>query len=551
MNLLAGLVLLGVLIFVHEGGHFLFAKLFGVKVETFSLGFGPRILGFTFGETEYRLSAVPLGGYVKLLGENPDEYGLPIPPDEQARTLNAKPLWQRALILIGGPGVNLLFPLLLYFIVGLSVLFQPVYPAVVGEAYGDPAVKAGLESGDEILSVDGTPVKEWTDMQKLVSSKPGQKISMVVRRDGKDKTLTLTPEAVPAKNALQENIKLGFIGVVPDMDPPVVGVPSDAIAAVRAGLKTGDRILSVDGVTMHTWHQFHHLVTSSTGKELKLAVRRPASLTDRDVKDATELDLVYKVPQVNPMGGMLPPSTYVGKVEDDTDVGRILQPGDRITAFNGHPIRHYYQLSTLLAGIEDQTFVLTFYRDTVKHNVVARLTKQEREGPYKDLGPLYRFGAFWMINGDETYTTTVKPHRTLGDILAYPVEKTWDVATLGVKSIWMLFSGQVAFKQLGGPIMIMDVAGKAYNASWTSYLHTMALISISLGLLNLFPIPLLDGGQLAMYAVEAVRRKPLSEKFRERLNYTGLFLLLSLMVLVFKNDFERYWSSIVGFFTGS
>jgi len=550
MNLLAGLILLGVLIFVHEGGHFFFAKLFGVKVETFSLGFGPKILGFKYGETEYRLSAVPLGGYVKLLGEDPDDYGLPLPPDEQARTLNAKPLWQRALILIGGPAVNLLFPLVLYFIVGMSVLFNPVFPPVVGEVYGDPSVQAGLQSGDEILSVDGVAIDEWTDMQKLVSTRPGEDIKLKVRRDGTEIELTLTPEAVPAKNALQEDIKLGFIGVVPDMDPPVVGVPSDAIAAIRAGLRTGDRIVSVNGTKMDTWHQFAALVTSSSGKELKLEISRPLSVTERE-GGGEAMTLAYKVPQVNPMGGMLPPSTYVGRVEDDTDVGRVLQPGDRIAAFNGRPIRHYYQLSTMLAGVEEETFVLTYYRDTAKHNTVTRLTRQDREGPYKDLGPMYRFGAFWMVNGDETHTTTITPSRSLGEILAFPFEKTWDVATLGVKSIWMLFSGQVAFKQLGGPIMIMDVAGKAYNASWTSYLHTMALISISLGLLNLFPIPLLDGGQLTMYAIEGIRRKPLSEKFRERVNYVGLFLLLSLMVLVFKNDFERYWSSIVGFFTGA
>ncbi len=549
MSFIAAIFLLGILIFLHELGHFTMAKLFNVKVEAFSIGFGPKLFGIQLGETEYKISLVPLGGYVKLLGEEPDDFGLPLPPDEQARTLNAQPFWKKALILVAGPGTNLILPFFIYFLVAVSSNGQPVTAPEIGVVYGDPAIRAGLMPGDKVLAIDGTPIDEWEDMLEIISSAAGKQLELTIERNGKQLKLKIVPEPVETFNVFKERVTTGRIGISPEYSPPILGVPEIALPAIRAGLKTGDKVVSVNGEKIKRWIDLVDRLSANKGNEVKLEILRPKVLGEYD-SDIKQMQLTYKVPHTNALGGMLPPDTYVGQVDTDTEIGKVVKPGDRILSINGKPIRHFYAIYTMLPQLKDKDFNLVFEHAGNRQSIITRLTKQERKGPYKDLGPIYKLGIHWIGESADNVVPKTIVHRPFGELVAFSVEQSKKVMDLGIKSMVMLVTGKLSLKQLGGPIMIVDVARRAYSTGIAAYMHTMALISVSLGILNLLPIPLLDGGQFVFYAIEAIRRKPLPLAVQEKINFIGLFILLSLMALVFINDISRYWSSFVGMFKG-
>ena len=213
-------VLLGVLILVHELGHFAFAKLFDVKVIRFSLGFGPKLFSFTRGETEYRLSLVPLGGYVRLLGEDPSE---PIPPKDRPRALAAKPLWQRYTVVVAGPAFNLLLPLLIYFIhyAGQRTLLPPTIGAVLPDL---PAASAGLLPGDRVETVDGRPVRYWEELERTISNSPGKTLRFAIRRGSDAEERDVTPIQIERAGPFRMRERVGWIGVSPRFHLPEIGV---------------------------------------------------------------------------------------------------------------------------------------------------------------------------------------------------------------------------------------------------------------------------------------------------------------------------------------
>lgn len=346
------IIVLGLLIFVHEFGHFLFAKLFGVKVLRFSLGFGPKLFGRQIGETEYLVSAFPLGGYVKMYGENPTDE---IEPAEERRAFNAKPLWQRFLIVAGGPGFNLLFAVLLFFLIYAFVgLPTPVPGTRIGQVAPDsPAAAAGIKLGDEILSINGQPTEKWEHVSEIIRQGGGLPVTVVLRRGQETLTVTGTPTIQAITNIFGE--------------------------------KVGERYL--------------------------LGITRSDEMTFEKVS-------------------------------------------------------------------------------------------------------LFRAFEAGMM-------------------------QTWNLISLTILSLVKIIQKVVPASELGGPILIAQLAGQQMEAGWLNLVYFMGLLSVNLGILNLFPIPILDGGHLLFFAVEGVLRRPLSMKTREMLQQIGLFLLVSLMFFVFYNDIMR------------
>lgn len=434
-SILAFVFVLGVLIFVHELGHFLMARRIGVRVVTFSLGFGPKLLSFRRGDTEYCVSAIPLGGYVKMAGENPEE----------ARTGAAdeflsKTKWQRFQVLIMGPVMNLA----LAFIVTAVVLYQgapmPAFdqlPPVVG-GFSEPIVdgvpqrsvakEAGVLPGDRIVSVDGTPLDTWEAFAMVIVGKANRNVSIVVDRGGRQIEFKMVPLA-------QGKYEFGDIGVMPVMHP-VVAALERGTPGEEAGLQPGDVILAAGGERGVSRQRLIELVGASGGKPLTLEIKRDGQTQQMTVTPR-------KIRGVDMIGATLYPYEF-----------RIVNPG-----------------------------------------------------PF--------------------------------EALKMSAVQNWTWTKLIVQTLAGLFTRETSVKQLMGPVAIADLSGTAAEQGWVSLFSLLAMISLNLGLLNLMPIPVLDGGHIAILALEGVSRRDFSLKVKEKMLLAGFVLLLTLMVTVIYNDLTR------------
>jgi len=432
MDLLVGIVLvLGIMILVHELGHFAVARLFGVRVDVFSIGFGPRLFGWKRGATDYRVSLLPLGGYVRMAGQDfgEDRTGA---PDE----LVSKPRWQRAFVAFAGPFVNLVFPVLLlagfFMFVGLphfSFLDQPVQ--VVAALPANASVETPLRAGDRILFLNGTPNPTWEQAQNIISeAAPGSTLKFEAENNGARRSLE-----IPVKDNEQKRRLLGYAPIRPVVDEVLPGMP-----AYRAGLREGDRILAVDGMKIESWGQFVDAVKHSNGRRLAVEVQRNGQIV--------RLDLT---PQQGPN-----------------------EAGETV-----------WQIGVL--GAEDLT--------------------------YKRVGIVEgaRYALVMTSSG---------------------IEQVFGVVA-------KLFSGRVSVKQLQSFVGISREAGQAVRKGPFAVISLMAVISVNLGILNLLPIPILDGGHILLLAIESFLRRDLSMAFKERFVQVGFVFLLVLFGYVMYNDVVR------------
>jgi regulator of sigma E protease len=541
------IILIGVLIFVHELGHFLTGKLLGVKVLTFSLGFPPRLLGKRIGETEYVLGAIPLGGYVKFLGE---EAGDEISKEELARAFHVQPIWKRLTIVLAGPVMNLVFPLLIYFVV---ISLQPkILPTTVGMLLpGGPAERAGLLPGDRIAEIDGETVKAFDDIRDTLADRGGRTVKIVFFRDGKRMEKTVAVEKQTELLPLDLKREVGRIGIYSSYSAAVIQVPDMESPAYRCGLRTGDLIVSFDGRPIVRWSDLEKIEPKDPSRVVvhllrpgkvqagdgSIHVYKPASVT---------LDMVGGDTSMRSLGidstelfirGVTP-----GSVADMVGI----RPGDRIVKLNGKEIKLWDQLELTLKMFPEAYHEMTLRRPDGSYlSVRFKLNKQSSMDQLKQPMISYVFGAFnYSVYKDEEMIPTPDPIRRA---LRGSISETASVMKLTFVGIVRILQGKISSKTLGGPIMIFDIAGKAAKRGTGSFLWIMALISINLGIINLVPIPMLDGGLILLFIFEAVTRKTPGPRFRLVYQYIGLAIIGLLIVFVFKNDIERYWDSIVGF----
>ena len=433
-TLLAFLFVLGVLIFVHELGHFVMARRVGVKVLKFSLGFGPRLVGFTRGDTEYVISAVPLGGYVKMAGENPDD-----PRSGREDEFLSKSKWERFQILIMGPLMNLILAVLVLAGVLMHGADIPAYqskPPVVGQVTPDsPAARAGIQRGDLLVSVAGRDVSTWEDFIIGVGTRADRATDVGVLRDGKQFTVTVTP-------APQTRFEIGEIGVQPDTHPTVAALLAGG-PAEKSGLKSGDVIVRVDGVTMNAREQLIAAVSKKANTPVTMSVMRDGAPVD-----------VTVVPEAN--------------------AGRC---------------------------------------------------------PSLETGA----GCIGISIGEEVIK--IKPGPL--DALVMSAKRNWDQAGLIFMTIGQLITRETSTRQLMGPLAIAQLSGESAEAGWVHLFALMASISLNLGLLNLLPIPVLDGGHIFIMMLEGLARRDFSLKVKEKMFLAGFAMLLMLMVTVIYNDLTR------------
>jgi regulator of sigma E protease len=448
---LAFLVAIGVLVAVHEYGHFWMARRMGIKVLRYSIGFGKVLWSRRAADgCEYAFSAIPLGGYVKLL----DEREGPVPPELLAQAYNRKPVWRRILVLLAGPFANFLFAAVAYWI--LFVVGIPALKPVIGDVIADsPAAEAGLQSGDSIVAVAGAPVatREGAVLSILDRLMDGAPIELTVRADegeGSPRTLDLVVEGdrrgLTEPGALLPG--LGFDFWYPTV-PTEIGKIVPGSPAARANLALGDRIVAVDGEPVEDFAALVERVQPSPGKTLRFTIERKGGTFEVPIEVESQRD-----------GARL--------------VGRI--------------------------GIQP----------------VPNLAVPD------DMRALERYGVVQSAG------------RAVG--------KTWDMSVLTVRMIWNVATGDVSVKNLSGPINIAEYAGFSARQGILSFLSFLAIVSVSLFVLNLLPIPILDGGQVVYQLAELVKGSPLSERAQAVGQQIGILLLLVLMSFAFYNDLSRLFS---------
>lgn len=544
-NFVLFVILLGVLITVHELGHFLVAKWLNVKVLRFSIGFGPKIVGFTRGETEYRIAWLPLGGYVKMAGELPyDELN----PEDASRGFLAQPPWKRALIVVAGPVFNLVFPILIYF---FTFLGQHEFAAtrIADVQPGLPAAVAGIKPGDKIVSVEGEQVLTFNQLQDALAERGGVETRVTVERDGKTFDATLTP-AHSFETGDLESTTRGRVGISVSSPPPLIGVEPGSPAA-NAGLKTFDKIVAVNGQPVKDLATLAEVLAKAEGA-LKLTVLRleAQGLPGLFISNPRLIDVQMEKQPGEGLAaiGADRSDLYLSKVYDGSPAEKAgLREGDRLVAVNGKQLTSFGSFQAAIGHAKDQD------GKPVPFELEWRSGGEMRKG-------MLKVGEFDVIDvmGQKLPTTAVgvgasyiagmhvtqaaeKVKVTFGPMkaLALGTERLWeDIRKIGLV-LAKLVTGDLSTDTLGGPIMMYQLAGKASELGMEYFLGLMAIISVNLGIMNLLPIPILDGFALLSAIWEGIRRRPIPMRAREIANMVGLAMLVILMVLVFKNDLTR------------
>jgi regulator of sigma E protease len=422
-NIVAVVISLGFLIFVHEAGHFLMAKLFGVRVLVFSFGFGKRLFGFRRGETDYRVSLVPLGGYVRMSGDNPEEAA-----DGDPRDFLAKPKWQRFLILFAGPFMNLVIALAFMTIVNMAGRYVAIIPPIVGDVLpNQPAAGAGLQHGDRITAVNGDRIEDFDDLRMTISMSAGTRLKIDYVRDGQPRSTTLIPRREQTTYGT-----IGRAGFGPLINAEVGKVEPGTIAA-KAGLNAGDRIIGVDGAPVTQVDDFNKVVIAKKGAAMQLVVQRGAQ-----------------------------------------------------------------QLPMTLAA-----------------------------APFSENDPYRGFAM----------ATPVEFRKLpLGSAIVESARENMKMVRYAFAAIGRLFRPEGSVKELSGVVTIAKISGEAMKLGWKDFIHLIAMISLQLGIMNLLPIPVLDGGHIMVLLVEGAARRDLSIRVKERIQQVGFAALATLMILVTYND---------------
>ncbi len=546
----AFVLLLGVLITIHEFGHFAVAKLCGVKVLKFSIGFGTPIgfgkyrLLWKRGETEYVVAWFPIGGFVKMLGENPDEEEGEEALADPERALSNKPMWQKLAVVAAGPVMNLIFPI--FILVGILAMGIPQRVAIVGNVEaGSPAAEAGVLAGDRILSVDGEPVAWWDDALGAVRERPGGLVELTVERAEAQQTLRVSVEGRSGLDPFNAHKELGWIGLDHARPLTYLSVAEGSLAQ-RAGLRSGDRVLAVDGREVANWQEWAEAYAAGPrGSTVTLRVLGQGE----DEASARELG----VQSLGSMAelGVEPALLRIGQVTPDSAAGEAgIQAGDLLLSVDGKPLAGFAAFRDRVLESEGQPLEIRYARggETLSASVAPRMTEAELiDGVVEKIYLIGISGQDEVVAGALAQEVIRNPFESIPRATMMTV----DITRAFMVGLGKLVSGEIPSNQLGGPLRIAEEAHKAFQSGWERYLHLMILISINLGILNLLPIPVLDGGQALIFTAEGILRSPLSPRIKEGLQGAGLAMLALLMGFAFWNDFVRYGGMIIDLLRGS
>jgi regulator of sigma E protease len=537
-NLWALILLIGPLIFVHELGHLLAAKLVDVKVLRFSIGFGPPLLRARFGETEYCLAPIPLGGYVSMLGQGNED----VPIAEQERALSNKPLWARYLVLGAGPLANLVLPVLVYFFFFLQ--HTTLTPAVIGTVVaGSAADQAGLMQGDRIVAIDDRDIRSWSDMSQRVAESPGIDLKVQIERDGKRLDRTVTPAKKLSRNALGVATPVGRLGVLASFYAPQIGIIDPRSPAYLEGLRSGDTITSINGEPVRTVEELQRMLDSTGDGLVRLTYLRATPVV-APIGTLLWYESAHAqlLPGKDGSGtGILPANSFVRSVEPGSPADRAgLVPGDRVLAVDGVSTAQWEVLTDVLAQRRLEAVELTVQGlGKSPRSVSLQLEIRTWRDIYQQDRQELWFGAQPFA---KIYTSEPEPIRgRFTYAMGSAVGGTGEVISMLWTTLVQMLTFERGVDDLSSVVGLFKVAGTAAEQGPGEFLRLVALLSVNLGFVNLLPIPILDGGHLLFFTVEAIRRRPLGQRAREIASAVGLVVILLLLLVAARNDIIRYW----------
>jgi regulator of sigma E protease len=536
------IVLLGLLIFVHELGHFLAAKFYKVRVETFSLGFGPKIIKFIYGDTTYCVSALPLGGYVKMFGDEP---GKDIPEEQKRQSYLHKPVGQRIVIVLAGPLMNLFFAYFLFM--GVAAIGDKALAPEVGEiALNSEAYKLGLRPYDKILKINDELIETWDEVSEIIEVSGEKLLLFQIERLGEKLSLEIKPEMGRNDNLFSTAEKIGKIkGLNSNLHLPIVGVkPQSNFAA--AGFKTGDRIVEINGEPVKWFKDIRPMLLEAlfNGSGLtSVKVERFQDFRERDNSKEFNID-VQAVNFKDQSLGIFAPDTVIAEVEPDSPAAKAgLQRFDRIQSINGNEIISFDDIVQFVSSYNqgDDPLKIQVVRDQQEQVFEMIPQMNELEGRFGEKEQRFTIGVIpTLFVAPQTY---LWKSTDWGSILQRSNQQTWHWTKVTLLSFVRILQNRVSSKNVSGIISIGQVAQQSWNIGANAFLKIMAIISINLFILNLLPIPILDGGHLVLFTLEAIKGAPISLKKVEVAQQVGFLILLFLMAFALFNDFTRLFGS--------
>ena len=536
------IVLLGLLIFVHELGHFLAAKHYKVFVETFSLGFGPKLFKIVRSETVYCISAFPLGGYVKMYGDEP---GKDIPLEDQKKSYLHKPVGQRIVIALAGPLMNLFFAGFLFYLMAHLVGETALSPNVGEIPVKSMAYKKGFRPYDKIVSINGKPVQTWDQINKKIENSANQVLNFEIQRMDEKLELRVVPEAASNDNIFSTADHIGKIhGLTSNLHLPIVGVPYGSFL-YQSGLRTGDRILEINGTALKWFKDIESKIIQdfkSVGA-VELKVRRFEDFREKDNYKDLSFQLVaedFKGQKIE----LFIPETLVAEVRKDSPADRAgLQKMDKISTINGQSIQSFDDIvksvSSYKTGNPSLEIEVQRGEESRVFSIIPEMS--HLEGKYGEKENRFTIGVVPILfERPETFTW-----KSSGFIesLSRAFEQTWHWIRVTVLSLVRILQNRVSSKNISGFISIGQIAQQSWSLGFDVFLKMMAIISINLFIVNLLPIPILDGGQLLLFTLEAIKGAPLSLKKIEIAQQIGFLIVLFLMAFALFNDFNRLFGS--------
>lgn len=545
MSVVYFLLLIGVLVLIHELGHFAAAKLLDFRVERFSLGFGRPLVRVRAGETDYQLGVFPLGGYVRIAGEDPEDRD----DDRGDRSFDARPLWARLIVVFAGPAANLALPVIIYF--SLFIGHTELPAAVIGDVITDsPADRAGIRAGDQVVAIDGEDVRYWEQVERAVSAGIDRELKLKLKRSGKTFERYIEPTAITRRGADGRVVTVGVIGVSHAPFLPQVGVVPGSLAA-RSGLESGDQIIAVDGRRIDSVSELESALARVRRRPGRLhvsAMRPRAALPGIDLMSAESIEVFGGGPAGSgadpddPLAsfGLVSADLVVHSVEPGSPAAQLgIEPGAVIDSVAGKPVHHWLELERRLETRGSDPVELG-WRDRDGRPRTSELT-QRLERVVDDFG-----------HGAEVLVFGARSHYARGRGATLPIqdrfryaaskgfERTGEAISVVGSAFWSILRGRAPSEELGGPIVVYRAAAVSGERGWVSFLLIIALISISVALINILPIPLLDGGHLLVFAVETIRGKRLSQRGHARMAIAGYAVVGAFTLLAIGSDVFRF-----------